>query len=388
MRKAAFAVALAVLVGTVVVAAAVANTSGSAAASQLARCTNVSLGVNAPLTGPAGFLGQEQLSWAAVRRRRSTTRRTGRGSRSSRATRSSTPRGRARRLSGSSRTRTSWPWSDRRSARASITSARLITKAKLAAISPSATRTSLTIPKRISVMFFRNVPNDTKQAPQVANYFVTQAEGRQRRRRRLAGRLLGAARELDRRALLKRKGVKVNRESVAATDTDFSSIVTNIGSERRRRRVRDADGVAGPDDVPAAARAGQEGGRVRHGRLPTRRRSTSHARATSPSFAAGPALRAVRARDRRRRTTRSRRTRRSAPSGRRATWRAWIAMDAPSREHAQTAASAAAKYGRSSASRTSRRSSAEASGSTAKGDMVGGKFAIYKVTNGKYAKAS
>ena len=36
MRKAAIAVALAVLVGTVVVAAAVANTSGSAAASQLA----------------------------------------------------------------------------------------------------------------------------------------------------------------------------------------------------------------------------------------------------------------------------------------------------------------------------------------------------------------
>ena len=64
MRKAALAVTLAVLVGTVVVAAAVANSSGSAAASQLAKCTNVSLGVNAPLTGPAGFLGQEQLSWA------------------------------------------------------------------------------------------------------------------------------------------------------------------------------------------------------------------------------------------------------------------------------------------------------------------------------------
>ena len=30
---------------------------------QLAACTNVSLGFLGPLTGPAAFLGQEQLSW-------------------------------------------------------------------------------------------------------------------------------------------------------------------------------------------------------------------------------------------------------------------------------------------------------------------------------------
>jgi branched-chain amino acid transport system substrate-binding protein len=57
------AVALAVLASAAVVTAAVAKPSAPAAPAQVAACTNVSLGFLGPLTGPAGFLGQEQISW-------------------------------------------------------------------------------------------------------------------------------------------------------------------------------------------------------------------------------------------------------------------------------------------------------------------------------------
>ena len=60
MRKGFIAAALAVAACAVVTTVAVANPASSA---QLATCTNVSLGFLGPLTGPAGFLGQEQLSW-------------------------------------------------------------------------------------------------------------------------------------------------------------------------------------------------------------------------------------------------------------------------------------------------------------------------------------
>ena len=65
MRKVLIAAGLAVLASAAIVTAAVAKPAAQNGAASLASCTNVSLGVNAPLTGPAGFLGQEQLSWAA-----------------------------------------------------------------------------------------------------------------------------------------------------------------------------------------------------------------------------------------------------------------------------------------------------------------------------------
>src|SRR5918994_5992860 len=63
MRKGLIAAGLAVLVAAAVVTAAVAKPAAQATPAQVAACTNVSLGFLGPLTGPAGFLGQEQLSW-------------------------------------------------------------------------------------------------------------------------------------------------------------------------------------------------------------------------------------------------------------------------------------------------------------------------------------
>ena len=62
MRRGLVAAALAVLVAAAVVSAAVAKPTAEASTAQ-ADCTNVSLGFLGPLTGPAAFIGNEQLSW-------------------------------------------------------------------------------------------------------------------------------------------------------------------------------------------------------------------------------------------------------------------------------------------------------------------------------------
>ena len=54
-----------------------------------------------------------------------------------------------------------------------ITSRALLLRAKMLAISPSATRVDLTIPKRKVSQFFRNVPHDGIQSPTMANFIKT-----------------------------------------------------------------------------------------------------------------------------------------------------------------------------------------------------------------------
>jgi branched-chain amino acid transport system substrate-binding protein len=111
-----------------------------------------------------------------------------------------------------------------------ITSRALLQRARMAAISPSATRVDLTIPRRQVSVFFRNVPHDGIQAPTVANYVKT-------------GLKASDAVVVDSQddysvpladaiqRLLRRQNIDVSRESVAATDTDFSSVVANVGND-------------------------------------------------------------------------------------------------------------------------------------------------------------
>ena len=63
MRKALIAATFGLLAAAVIATAAVAKSEESASAAQVEACTNVSLGFLGPLTGPAAFLGQEQISW-------------------------------------------------------------------------------------------------------------------------------------------------------------------------------------------------------------------------------------------------------------------------------------------------------------------------------------
>jgi branched-chain amino acid transport system substrate-binding protein len=228
MRKGLIAVALVVLAVAAVVTAAVSKTTASAAPAQLAACTNVSLGTNYPLTGPAGFLGQEQMSWTrfAVSKYNQAN-----------GTRFKIVAGDSQLDAARARTVTQRMVSNQNVmaligpsiSQGVITSRALLQRANMAAISPSATRVDLTIPRRQVRVFFRNVPHDGIQAPTIANYVKTTLKA-------------DAAVVVDSQddysvpladsiqRLLRRQNIDVSRESVAATDTDFSSVVANVGS--------------------------------------------------------------------------------------------------------------------------------------------------------------
>jgi branched-chain amino acid transport system substrate-binding protein len=229
MRRGLIATAVAVLAFAVVGTAAVAKTEVSVSAAQVADCTNVTLGVNAPLTGPAGFLGQEQLSWArfAVSKYNQANR-----------TRFKISQGDSQLDAAKARTVTQRFVSDANVmasigpsiSQGVITSRGLLLKANMVAISPSATRVDLTLPKRKVSVFFRNVPHDGIQTPTIANYVKTNLK---------ASDVVVVDSQDDysvpladaiQRAL-RRMGIDVSRESVAATDTDFSSVVANVGDD-------------------------------------------------------------------------------------------------------------------------------------------------------------
>ena len=169
MRRGLIAAAVAVLAFVVVATTAVAKPSGAQSAQQLARCTNVSLGVMAPLTGPAAFLGQEQLSW--VRFAVSSYNR-GFGTRFKVALGDS-------QLSASLARTVGRRFVSNRSimaviggstSQSVISSANLFERVGLASISGSATRTDLTNGQFRT--FFRVVPHDGIQAPNIVNFVV------------------------------------------------------------------------------------------------------------------------------------------------------------------------------------------------------------------------
>jgi branched-chain amino acid transport system substrate-binding protein len=209
------------------VAAALASTvsagsTASATAAASASCSAPALGISAPLTGPAAFLGQEQLSWtqfAAANFNKQF------------GTKFAVKQGDTQLSASLARTIAQKFVSDGSilgvvgpsTSQAVISSGLLFKRASLAAVSGSATRVSLTngtIPT-----FFRVVPNDNVQAPDVANFLkdnlkaktVVVMDSQDDYSKPLADAI---------QALLKKAGVTVQRESVAATDTDFSSIVS------------------------------------------------------------------------------------------------------------------------------------------------------------------
>jgi branched-chain amino acid transport system substrate-binding protein len=225
--KGGIAFVLVATVGVVVVTAALARPSETTRASAPSECRSASFGVSAPLTGPAAFIGQEQLSWvqfAAQQYNRqfgsdykivqgdtqlsaSLARTVGRRLVSNRA------------IMGVVGPSTS---------QAVISSAGLFKVAGLAAVSGSATRTDLTNGRFTT--FYRVVPNDAVQAPSIANYAYTGLKARN---------VVVVDSQDDYSTALAKgltyrfrlKGATVERESVAATDTDFSSLVTNIGDD-------------------------------------------------------------------------------------------------------------------------------------------------------------
>ena len=227
MRRGVIAAALAAIVSAAVVSAAVANTAGPAAPAQVAACTNVTLGFVGPLTGPAGFLGQEQLSWARFavskfNRANRTRLRIALGD-----TRLEAPIARtvARRFVSNRSIMAIIGPSESQAVRVG---GNLYERANLAAVSGSATATDLTKGRPFRT-FARVVPTDAVQGPTIVNYVsrvlradnVVVIDSQDDYSVPLATAIIRG---------LNARNVDTSRESVAADDTDFSSIVANVGS--------------------------------------------------------------------------------------------------------------------------------------------------------------
>lgn len=227
MRKGLIASALAVLVAAVVASTAVARTAEPAAAAQLAQCTNVSLGFVGPLTGAAAFLGQEQLSWLRFgveefNRKNGTRFKVVLGDTQLKADVARTV---AQRMVSNRNVMAVIGPSESQAVRSG---GKIYANANLVAISGSSTAVDVTKGRPYKT-FFRVVPNDAVQAPTIATY--------------VAGTLkaknvvvidsqddysLPLAQAVTKR--LRAAKVNVTRQSVSADDTDFSSVVANVGS--------------------------------------------------------------------------------------------------------------------------------------------------------------
>jgi branched-chain amino acid transport system substrate-binding protein len=227
MRRGLVAAALAALVAAAVAASAVANTAAPQASAQVAACTNVSLGFLGPLTGPAGFLGQEQLSWLRFgvqkyNKAKGTRFKVVQGDTQLKAPVARTV---ARRLIGNANIMSVIGGSESQAVRVS---GKLLANANLASISGSATAIDLTKGRPYKT-FFRVVPNDGIQGPDVINY----VSGKLKARNVVVidsqdDYSVPLAAAITRG--LRKKGATVTRQSVSADDTDFSSIVANVGS--------------------------------------------------------------------------------------------------------------------------------------------------------------
>jgi branched-chain amino acid transport system substrate-binding protein len=227
MRKGLIAVALAVLASAAVVTAAVAKPSAQAAPAQVATCTNVSLGFLGPLTGPAGFLGQEQISWLRFgvqkyNKENGTRFKVLEGDTQLKAPVALTV---GRKFASNRNVLAVIGGSESQAVRVT---GNLFERTSLANVSGSATAIDLT-KGRPYRSFFRVVPNDGVQGPQIISFVSTNLKARN----------VVVIDSQDDYSLplasaitrgLRAKGVNVSRESVSADDTDFSSVVANVGS--------------------------------------------------------------------------------------------------------------------------------------------------------------
>ena len=235
LKKLAAGITLALVGSLAVAAAAVAKVSGPAgpttSAAQLAAaqaaCRAAEIGVAAPLTGPAAFLGQEQLSWAQFAARqfnqaRRTNFRIVQGDTQLSASLARTVARQfvaRRRMLGVVGPSTS---------QAVISGGDLFERANMAAVSPSATRIDLTNGQFRT--FFRVVPNDSYQARSIANFAITNLNAR---------RVVVVDSQDDYSTalasglepLFRARNVNVSRESVSATTTDFSTIATRVPAD-------------------------------------------------------------------------------------------------------------------------------------------------------------
>ena len=228
MRKGLIAASLGLLTAAVVVTSALARSEATATPAQIAACTNVSLGFLGPLTGPAAFLGQEQISWLRFgaqkyNRENGTRFKVANGDTQLKAPVARTV---ARRFVADRGIMAVIGGSESQAVRVS---GNLFERANLVSVSGSATAVDLTKGRPYRT-FFRVVPHDGIQGPQIVTYVARNLRARQvaviDSQDDYSVPLAGAVARG-----LRARNVTVSRESVAADDTDFSSIVANVGDD-------------------------------------------------------------------------------------------------------------------------------------------------------------
>lgn len=382
MRKAVIAAALALVAAAAVVSAAVAGPSGTAASAQLATCSNVSLGFLGPLTGPAGFLGQEQLSWlqfGVQKYNKANGTRIGvvQGDTQLKAPVARTV---ARRHIGNGKIVAVIGGSESQAVRVS---GKLLAKANLLSISGSATAVDLTKGKPYKT-FFRVVPNDGIQGPDIVKYVsgnlkaknVVVIDSQDDYSVPLAQAVARG---------LRARNVTVSRESVSADDTDFSSIVANVGSNVNvvvfATQVATAANTLSNQLREQGKRAIVFGTDGAYSPSQFKPRS-GYVSVFAPDIQFDPKARAI--------VREYKRFSKNKPFGSfgPATYMAgWVAMTAIK------AACADGRLTRAEVVQRTRRSNVPSIIGPnirfdAKGDVRGGKFVIYKITNGKYSPVS
>jgi branched-chain amino acid transport system substrate-binding protein len=220
-----------VLAALAIVAAAVARPAASAGATAASCSKGVSIGMLAPITGPAGSIGGDQLHWAQFyvsqwnKVKGHVKLKLVQGDTQLDPAKASTVAQSF--ASNASIMGVIGPaGSDEVQAVAPI-----LRKAGLAFASGSATRVSLTNGSQKGY-FFRDVPNDGVQGPTAANYMssklgvksgdsVMVVDDQESYSTGLAD-IVGQS--------LAGKGVKVDRESISQKDTDFSSLIAKVTS--------------------------------------------------------------------------------------------------------------------------------------------------------------
>ena len=234
------------------VAAAVASTAGAGSsavtATQAVNCKGtLKIGIITPLTGGAGFLGQEQLSWT----RYAITRLAKGLGLKVQLVRGDTP---VEKGPGEGLVVAQKMIADSRlvavigpaTSGAAASASQALFAAGIAHISPSATRTSLTYgtTKEATAGFVRVVPGDNIQGPTDASYMVDKLNVKKvvliDFQEPYSVGLADAA-----QAVLRRRGVETIRQSTSVNTTDFSSLVTRVPN--------DADIVFFPTQQPPDA---------------------------------------------------------------------------------------------------------------------------------------
>jgi branched-chain amino acid transport system substrate-binding protein len=231
VRRAALVVLASSAVAVVVATTAAARTASPATAT--ASCSTVSIGMLAPVTGPAGSIGSDQLHWAqhyenTWNKSHKMKLKIVQGDTQLDPAKASTVAQQF--ASDSSIMGVIGPaGSDEVEAIAPI-----LKKAGLAFASGSATRVSLTAGK-YKGYFFRNVPNDGVQGPTDANYMTSKLGVKKGDTVMVVddqeSYSTGLADIVGKK--LKAKGVKVDRESVSQKATDFSSLIAKAGSSTK-----------------------------------------------------------------------------------------------------------------------------------------------------------